>query len=420
MVALERWLVRRVGVPRLGWILLVLGLVLGSRFPGASPRLLPVLLGLIVLLVLVLISSGRGKGPGGGPGNRGRDECGPRDGLLRIALAGALVLTAGAVLGTGDVLGSITAADPGASGPGSGGFWAAMRGRSSGYLGLGLGESQAGLLRGVVLGEREGVSPELIAAFRASGLSHILSVSGLHVAGLAGGVIAIAGLLRLPRRPALLLAGLGAAVFVPLTGARIPVIRAFVMLSAVLFAELSGRRRDSWLVLVQAAAVVLVWDPLAYTTVGFQLSFAAVAGILALSGRLQRALGFLPELLAQGMAISLAATLGTLPVSLLVFGSASVVGVLANVLAVPVLPVVMGLGMGSLLTGFWGEALPVVFNRLAAVLLAYVTEIAWIFSRAPLLELRMVAPLLGLFLGGGVAYVLILLRRRECRRRELS
>ncbi len=409
----ERWLVWRVGVPRLCWVLLVLGLVLGSRFPGASSRLLPLLMVLIVLLVLTLVSSRRVEGPGSGAGDSIRAENGVRGGLPRIALVGALILTAGAVLGTGDVLGTLTAIDADSPEARSGGFWGAMRARSSGYLGLGLGGPQAGLLRGVVLGERDGVPRELIDAFRASGLAHILSVSGLHVAGLAGGVIAIAGVLRLPRRPALLLAGLCAAVFVPLTGARVPVIRAFVMLLAVLSAELSGRRRDSWLVLVQAATVVLVWDPLAYTAVGFQLSFAAVAGILAWGSRLQRALGFLPELLAQGMAISLAATLGTLPVSLLVFGSASIVGVLANVFAVPVLPVVMGLGMGSLLSGFLGEALPVVFNRLAAVLLAYVTEIAMVFSRAPLLEFRMVAPLLGLLVGGAAAYVLLLLKRRE-------
>ncbi len=150
------------------------------------------------------------------------------------------------------------------------------------------------VLQGVVMGDTAGIDEDWMEAFRRSGTAHMLSVSGLHVASLAAIVIGLAGLLRVSRGIGFLLAAAAALLIIPFVGASPPVVRSAAMIVIVLAGRWLGRRRDQWQVLALAALVVLALNPFAINDVGFQLSFAAFAGMLALVRPLERLLRRLP------------------------------------------------------------------------------------------------------------------------------
>lgn len=271
------------------------------------------------------------------------------------------------------------------------------------------------LLRGVVLGETRDIPDDITDAFRRSGTAHILSVSGLHVAGLASLILALGAALRLPRSFSLLLC-LGAVVFFAgITGAGAPVVRAAVMLFLVMLAQASGRGRDPLHVLALAAAVVLAPNPLVVFSAGFQLSFAAVAGLVLLAQRIQRRLEtFLPGPLASSMAISAAATVATAPISIAVFGQASLMGLVANLFIVPVITPVTGLGFASMLGGLLSPRVSAVLDQAAAMLLAWTVTMARLFARGPVLSRGQV----GFALAAGAGVALAHVGRKAALRRQ--
>ena len=253
-------------------------------------------------------------------------------------------------------------------------------------LGRGGRPLYSALLRGVVLGETRDIPEDVLVAFRRSGTAHILSVSGLHVAGLASLILGLCAALRLPRSVSLPLGFVAVLLFAGIAVGGAPVVRATVMIFLVMLAQASGRRRDALHVLALAAVVVLAPNPLVAFSAGFQLSFAAVAGLVLLAQRIQcRLERALPGPLASGMAVSLAASIATAPVSLLVFGQASIMGVVANLFVVPVITPVTGLGFASMIAGWVSPRFSTVLDGVAAVPLAWTVSMAKLFARGPVL-----------------------------------
>jgi len=201
----------------------------------------------------------------------------------------------------------------------------------------GLGGERKAVLEGVVLGEDQGLSDTLKQRFRASGLYHLLAVSGSNVAGVAAGALGLLLLAGIPRlwAEAGALAAIGAYVLA--VGPQPSVLRAGVASALVSLAWLAGRQRDAWHALLLAAVVLLAWNPYLVLDAGFQLSFAAVLSIFLVAPRLHRALdGYpLPRWLRTGAAISAACSLGTAPVSWFQFHQVSLVAVPANAAAAP-------------------------------------------------------------------------------------
>lgn len=153
-------------------------------------------------------------------------------------------------------------------------------------------EGRSGALAAALLtGDRSRLAPEDVEALRGAGLGHMLAISGMHMALFAGGVffavrLAAAGLGRWSRRhdpavPAALAALAAAAIYLALSGGAIPTQRAFIMTASVLGAVLARRRVLSFHTLALAMTAVLVLTPEAVVTPGFQMSFAAVAALIA-------------------------------------------------------------------------------------------------------------------------------------------
>ncbi|MEA2397458.1 MAG: competence protein ComEC [Thermoleophilaceae bacterium] len=242
-----------------------------------------------------------------------------------------------------------------------------LRRRGERALNAGMAPERGAVARGMVLGEDEAIDPLLRDDFRRSGLSHVLAVSGQNVmllCALAAPLLAALGLG--PRGRVLALLGL-IAVYVPLAGAGPSLQRAGVMGAAGLVALGAGRPASRWYALLLAAAITLAVDPRVAGDPGWQLSFAAVVGILVLAPPLRRGLRALPGPLAEGAAITLAATIVTAPLLAHHFGTLSTVSVLANLVALPLVPAIMWLGMAQVALGAAAAPLAAAAGPLQAI-----------------------------------------------------
>jgi competence protein ComEC len=292
-----------------------------------------------------------------------------------------------------------------------------IRQRASEGLGRGMPAREAELARGFVLGEDEDVDAETKEDFRRSGLSHLLAVSGENVTLLAVLAMPLLGALGIPLRERLLwVLGL-IAVYVPVAGAGPSVQRAAVMGALGLLATLQGRRASRLYALALAAAVTLAVAPGVAADVGWQLSFAAVLGILLLATPLRRGIqawlgaGRWRRALAEGVAVTVAATLATAPLIAFHFEELSTTTLVANVLALPAVAPAMWLGMlaaaASQLPGMPLEPL----NGLDALLLAYIAQVAGWCAAPGWAELHVHLGGAGLtFAYLGLAAVVLLLR----------
>lgn len=292
------------------------------------------------------------------------------------------------------------------------------------------GDAQAaGLVRALALGDRRGLEGgEAEANFRASGLAHLFSVSGLHV-----GVVAFA-LYRLLRRllsrceslalrtetgqPAAALSLPILWGYVLLTGAAIPAIRAGVMMTALFLARLFGRERDAPSSLSLAFLLIAASDPAALLSPSFQLSFAAVAGLLILqppilrlisrasasasggetestglaaaSPRWRRCAACLKSAAVRAKswglsltAATLAATLATFPLTMSAFGQVPLMAVPANLAAIPLGSLLTALSALSAITLLFSEALAVGVLHLASPLAALLLRLVSLLAELP-------------------------------------
>jgi len=222
-----------------------------------------------------------------------------------------------------------------------------LRDRVELAVGRGTSGLRRGLVLGVVLGEDEGLPDAVRRDFRASGLYHLLAVSGQNVAFIAAGFLGLGWVLRLRRtiRELLTLGAIGAYVLA--VGWQPSVVRAAIAGALVSLAWLAARPRDRWHFFALGAFVLLAWMPTSLFDPGFQLSFAAVAAIFVCVPHVRaRVVGpVVPERLAQAAAVALVCGLVTAPIVLAQFGRAPVYTVPANVIAEPAMPLVLGLGL---------------------------------------------------------------------------
>jgi competence protein ComEC len=213
----------------------------------------------------------------------------------------------------------------------------------------GLGGERRTVLEGIVLGDDNALPDSLKQDFRASGLYHLLAVSGENVVLVAGCVLILAWLAGIQRWIGELgaLAAIGAYVLA--VGPQPSVIRAGVAGSLASLAWLTGRLRDAWYVLLVAAIVLLGWNPYLVYDPGFELSFAAVVAIFTLAPRISRRLeGYpVPARLRMVIAVSTACGIVTAPILWLQFGALPLLSVPANALAEPAMPLLLGLAFAT-------------------------------------------------------------------------
>ena len=256
-------------------------------------------------------------------------------------------------------------------------------------------EPQASLAQATLLGMRRGIPAELTEAFRRTGTSHLLAISGLHI-GILLSISLAASAAALGRKRYLhLIAPLVVIwLYALLSGMSPSATRACIMGSAYLASLAFGRQRGALAPLGCAAAVMVAVSPAVIFSISFQLSFAALAGITAFSdtfGNIFRALSarltssrsaLRPPLiaLADMLSVSLAATATTLPLIALHFERVSTLGIPASLLTLPALPLVILSSLAAALVGLLNTTLALPFGWLtwgaAAYLSGVITQMA--------------------------------------------
>ena len=214
-------------------------------------------------------------------------------------------------------------------------------------------EQTASLLKGLLLADRGEIDYVTKTQFINAGVIHVLAVSGLHVGYIAVIYIFLFGRLNIYLRSILTIAGLLAFMFI--TGVQPSVFRATVMAVVIIIAFLSNRSTSLFNSLAFASVIILVLSPEEIFNPGFQLSFSAVLGIAIFYPRTEKLISTLKlrskvlRYILLFMAVSLSAQIGTLPFTVMYFGKLSIISLLANLFVIPVVGVVVGLGIFTLI-----------------------------------------------------------------------
>jgi competence protein ComEC len=279
---------------------------------------------------------------------------------------------------------------------------------------VGLHGERRGVIQGIVLGEDEGLSSSSRDAFKASGLYHLLAVSGANVALVVAGVAMLAWLVGVSRVVTQLAALVAIAGYALAVGWQPSVVRAAVAGGLASLAWLCARESDRWWCFLAGALALLAWNPYTLREPGFQLSFAAVAAIFVVVPRLQRWLeGYpIPGGLRDPVAISTACGLATAPILLVQFGSVPLYSVAANAVAAPVAGPILGLALAGAAFEPVAPGATTLLAGLNGWLAAYLGACAHVFAELPFAVLTTRAAVL---LGALVAAAVLSARLRISR-----
>jgi competence protein ComEC len=241
------------------------------------------------------------------------------------------------------------------------------------------------LLKGILIGERGGIPYSTRLAFTNSGIAHILAVSGSNVVVVFAFFAMMFALLRVPRHINIILTALGLLFYMLLTGSQPPIVRATIMALVMMGGKLLGEKSNALNSLGVAALIIFFYDARQLFDVGFQLSFLAV---FSLAYFFPIAKSWLPrfeqpkmhhKLFLGGMELVLVtfvATIGTLPLIAISFGRISIIGLLSNVIVVPLVGANVILGFVSSLFGWFSFYIADVFAAVNWALLTLCLRIA--------------------------------------------
>ncbi len=243
----------------------------------------------------------------------------------------------------------------------------------------------AGFLTAILTGDRGEVSERAYTALTEAGLNHILAVSGMH----CGFLMALAGFLLQSRKLQALLGIPLLAFYAALTGGSPSVLRACIMLSLPLLAILARRESDGPTSLLTALFLILLANPFAAASVGLQLSFAAMAGILWLTPKLYRRLtgeekrGRAFRFLAAAFSASMGAMVFTMPLSAYYFGALVLIAPLSSALCLWAATWAFSFGLLSVFVSFFYPPLGALLALPARLAAEYILFAAGLLSKIP-------------------------------------
>ena len=247
-------------------------------------------------------------------------------------------------------------------------------------------EPHASYLAGLLIGDRAGIPKELYEAFKRTGTAHVVALSGFNITIIISSLIFIFNILGIPFYLSGMLLSFFIILFSIMVGGEPSIVRAAFMGVMAIFARQNFRMYDAARALLFAAAVMAFMNPkLLRFDVGFQLSFAATAGIIFLSPLFERKLlkinsPYIRTLLAT----TLSAECAVYPLLLVYFGGVSLIAPFANIMMIPTVPFAMLFGFIAAVFGFISHALSFVIVPFAWILLEYEIAIVSFFSALPL------------------------------------
>ncbi len=258
-----------------------------------------------------------------------------------------------------------------------------------------LGEETARPMKAFLFGKKDELAPNERDDFNRTGIAHVLAVSGLHVGLVFGFFYLLLRVLRCPLRWAMLAALGGAALYTMLTGAEIPALRATLMAAVVVLSFSFGREVDLFSVVLLVGIFFLLFNPGALHHPGFQLSFLVTLGIIALAPRLEAVFAFLPgRYLRSLVVVAIAAQLAVFPLTACHFHLVAPVGLLLNLLVVPLLSIALALGFIAMLFYYPLPFLAQVFGASGGVAAGLLMKVSSFFAALPGGYFHLPSPLL--------------------------
>lgn len=240
---------------------------------------------------------------------------------------------------------------------------------------------QSSLLSGIILGSQEKLPFYLKNELKATSTIHMVVVSGQNLTILAGFIMSLAWLIGRKKAGLLTLALM--IFYSLLTGFQVPVIRAVIMVTLAFTAQMLGKERTGWWVLLLTASLMLLYNPHWLFNISFQLSFLATFGVVVVAPLILSSLEKVPQVLRQDLAVTLSAQALVLPVLVYNFHQLSLVGVLSNLLVLWTIPLVMVMGFLSLGLGVINTFLGQVVGLIPGILLTYFIYIVDLFAKLP-------------------------------------
>ncbi|RJQ34064.1 ComEC family competence protein [Candidatus Parcubacteria bacterium] len=244
---------------------------------------------------------------------------------------------------------------------------------------------QAAFLSGILLGDKDGFSPEFLEKLSVSGTMHLMALSGLNMTIIVFAALGVFSLIFWKRkRPQFIATFSLVALFVAMTGFQVSAVRAALMAFLVGFADMTHRLYSPHNAIAFAALVITAWNPKAPVfDLGFQLSFLATLAIIYLTPVIKR----LPFLKKDGvlgwrdvLAITLAAQLGVAPLTIINFGNFSLTALLANIGILAVIPLLTVAGFLVAFAYMLFPPLALLLSKPIAFLIDYVVLIVETFA----------------------------------------
>lgn len=249
---------------------------------------------------------------------------------------------------------------------------------------------RSSILKAILLGDKQEISNNLKEKFNLTGTRHIIAISGMHMIIMSEIILFLLLAAGFWRKQAFYFVAILLLIYIIMIGLPSSAVRAGIMAGLLLLAQHIGRLRVASSALIFTAGMMLAANPLLLKIdVGFQLSFAASLSIIYIKPFLDKKLKWLPEWLnlKDILTLTLAAQIGVMPLSIFYFGQLSLISPLANLLVVPLVPILMFGGLLISFTGLFCLPLARILAWPVWLLLSYIIKIVEMLAAVPLASL---------------------------------
>ena len=208
----------------------------------------------------------------------------------------------------------------------------------------------ANLLLGILIGERDNIQEDIIESFRTANLSHILAVSGAHTSYIILGITYLISKSKTPKRIGYIITIINLLIFIIITGASYSVVRACIMAIVVIGAKICYRKENFFTSICISLIIILIQNPFAINDIGLKLSFMGTAGIVIFNKSITN---FFIKLkikkkIAEALSVTFSAQLMIMPITILNFNTISLTFFISNILASPLLGIIIIFGFISI------------------------------------------------------------------------
>ncbi|AEY66475.1 DNA internalization-related competence protein ComEC/Rec2 [Clostridium sp. BNL1100] len=263
-----------------------------------------------------------------------------------------------------------------------------------------LDKNQAGLLEGMLIGYKDGLDENAFTAFSKAGLSHIMVASGMNVAFIILPFTFIFKKLRLSSLKANIITIFILILFVFVTGFSASVVRAVIMGIIILTGRIIMREPDIYTSISASALILLIINPYTLFDIGFQLSFGATLSLVMFYPQIKSftEYKYIPNVISDTLAATIAAQLGVIPVTLYYFNNFSTFSIISNILVVPLVEFVTIIGFIMVFAGLLNIYLAVIIGYINNTFLSFILFVTEVTSKIPFSLLKLPTPTFGMVL----------------------